>query len=269
MHNAAFKALGLNAYYLFLDSSPREFQKLLRLKKRLPLSGFNLTVPHKESILPFLDSVSSAVRQVGACNTVIVRKGRWRGENTDVYGFLKSLEEKKFNLREKDALVIGAGGAARAVIFALLSQGARSLVILNRTLSKARKLAEEFSRDYPDCLLGAASLTPENAKTFLAGKHLIVNTTTIGIRKSDPSPVAEKDFPKALFKKRQALVFDLVYPPSHASNGQTELLRVAAKKGYAVQNGLTMLLYQGARAFELWTGRKAPVTVMRKALQNN
>lgn len=258
MHNSAFKALGVNAYYLFLETAPDGFRRLLREKKRLPLSGFNLTVPHKEMVLPFLDKTSPEVRLIGACNTVRINGSRWEGHNTDAYGFLKGLEEKKFHPKGKDVIVIGAGGAARAVIFVLLSQGVKSLVVLNRTLSKAEKLVRGFSSRFPDSLYGAARLDPENIRTFLPGKHLIVNTTSVGLKAGEGSPVSSKDFPRVTGR---VLAYDLIYGP------RTSFLKIAQAKGCRTQDGLAMLLHQGAKAFEIWTGKKAPGGVMRKALR--
>jgi shikimate dehydrogenase len=259
MHNAAFRAKGLHSYYLCFELPPKDFKELLQNKKNLPLSGFNITVPHKQTIIPFLDRVSPAVRGIGACNTVINRNGQWVGENTDVYGFLKGLELMNFNPKGKDVALLGAGGAARAVGFGLLSEGIRSLVILNPAFDfeRAAKLIREFTTLFPDCLYGAAHLSDENIKALMPGKDLIINSTILGLKESDPSPLTSNQFPRA---KIGALAYDLVY------GRETEFLKIAKQKGYKIQSGLPMLLHQGAKAFELWTGEKAPEKVMEEAL---
>jgi shikimate dehydrogenase len=261
MHTAGFRAIGFSGYYLPFELDPKNFKKLLARKKKLPLAGFKVTVPFKQTVLPYLDRASAGVRTIGACNTVIVKNGKWHGENTDVYGFLKGLELKRFNPKGKDAVLIGAGGAARAVSYGLLSKGVRSLVVLNPAFDfeRAEKLVCEFSKLFPDCLFGAAHLNDKNIKALLPGKDLIVNATILGLKKSDPSPVAPNQFPKA---KPGALAYELVY------GKRTKFLTIAKQKGYKTQNGLAMLLHQGARAFELWTGQRAPVSVMKNALEN-
>jgi len=259
MHNAGFRHLGIHSYYLRFELPPAEFKNLLKQKKKLPLAGFNLTVPHKQIVLPFLDKMSPEVRGTGACNTVIVKRGLWHGENTDIYGFLKGLELKKFNPRGKDVALLGAGGAARALSFGLLSKGIRSLVVLNPAFDfeRAQKLIREFAKLFPKCLYGAAHLSDKNIKALLPGKDLIINATILGLKPKDPSPVSSSQLPRA---KKKALAYDLIYSP------QTPFLKVAHGKGYATQNGLPMLLHQGARALSLWTGKKAPVKVMERAL---
>ena len=208
--------------------------------------------------MPFLDTTSPEVKAVRACNTVVIKNGVWRGENTDGFGFLQGLKAKQFNVRGKEVAVLGAGGSSRAVIYTLLSEGIRSLIIFNRTLSKAKQLIHDFSRVFPDCLYGAATLEPKNLEALLPGKDLIVNTTSLGLKPNDPSPIREKDLPKA---KRSALAYDLVY------GGRTEFLKLAKRKGYYLQDGSEMLLHQGARAFEIWTSQKAPLAVMKEALK--
>jgi shikimate dehydrogenase len=257
MHNAAFKDKGLPAYYLSLELDPVRFKKLLGQRKNLLLSGFNLTVPHKESVLKYLDTSSPEVKKVGACNTVIIRQGKWRGENTDIYGFLKGLEAKGFKARGREVAVLGSGGAARAVIYGLLSQKVKSLIIFNRTLKKAEDLVKIFSKQFPKALLGVATPTPRNFKALLPGKQLIVNTTSVGLSARDGSVIPGNVFPKA---PKGALAYDLIY------SADTKFLKAAKSRGWKVQSGKDMLLYQGARAWELWTGKRAPVKVMEKAL---
>jgi shikimate dehydrogenase len=212
-------------------------------------------------VLEYLDFLSPEVRSVRACNTVAVRRGRWHGYNTDIYGFLKGLEEKRFRPEGVDAAVIGAGGAARAVIYALIRRKARSIVILNRTRSKAKKLAAAFSRLGPRTSLEAARLSPDNVRRLLKGRRLIVNATRLGLGPHDPPPVETASFPKAA---RGALCYDLIY-----SARKTPFLSAAERRGYRTQDGRAMLLHQGAKAFRIWTGRTAPLGAMRRALSES
>ena len=261
MHNAGFRYLGIESYYLCFGLPPQEFQSLMKQKKKLPLSGFNLTVPHKRLVLPFLDKMSPEVKGTGACNTVIVKKGVWHGENTDIHGFLKGLELKKFNPKNKDVVLLGAGGAARALSYGLLSKGIRSLIVMNPAFDfeMAQQLIRDFAKLFPQCLYGAACLNDKNLKALLPGKDLIINATILGLKENDPSPVSLQQLPKP---EKKVLAYDLIYSP------ETPFLKVAKKKGYEVQNGAPMLLHQGAKAFELWTEKKAPVAVMKKGMES-
>lgn len=260
MHQAAFRHWGLPYFYLALEMDSKRFRSLMRLRNRLVLDGFNLTIPHKQTVLPYLDSVSAEARVIGAVNTVIRKGSRWLGENTDAYGFLKSLEEAlHWKPKGKSVLILGAGGASRACVYALARGGARNIVILNRTLSKANQLANEFRRRFPKTEFEALPLTRDKISKLLRRADLVVNTTSLGLKRDDCRLVRKKDFPGA--KKNQVAV-DLIYNPP-----VTPFLKEAKRAGWKAVNGLGMLLHQGARSFELWTGKRAPIQVMRKALE--
>ncbi|MBI4431169.1 MAG: shikimate dehydrogenase [Candidatus Omnitrophica bacterium] len=272
MHNKAFKALGLDSYYIDIPIRPERFKRIRRNLRNAPLDGFNLTVPHKELIVKVLDSVDREAGQIGAVNTVLVKRtnqinqtigrgARLIGYNTDTYGFREALRrEARFNVHGKSVLVLGAGGAARACVQALIKEGVRQIIIANRTVSKARRLISDFSRFARK--RGARLLLSQSATKGchlnISGVDLVVNSTSLGLKKSDPLPIK-----LGLLPKRKLLIFDLIYNPS-----RTKLLREASKRGYRTMNGLPMLLYQGAKAFEIWTGKQAPIHVMRKALNN-
>ncbi|MBI4398861.1 MAG: shikimate dehydrogenase, partial [Candidatus Omnitrophica bacterium] len=259
MHQAAFEHLGLPHFYAALELAPKYFKKLMIHRAQILLDGFNVTIPYKQVIIPYLDSVSPEARLIGAVNTVRVRRGRFLGENTDAYGFLRLLrEEFRWKSNRKKVLILGAGGAARACMTALLRDGVRQICILNRTPSKARGLALDFKNRFPKVPIDFAPLTGRKVREELLQADLVVHTTSVGLKVSDTSIVAKKDFPKVQGKR---FAVDLIYNPP-----QTEFLRLAKAAGWKTANGLGMLLYQGAKAFELWTGRKAPVDVMRKAL---
>ncbi len=247
MHNAAFRALGINAVYV-----PFPVAGLCSVEVR----GFNLTVPHKTAIVPLLAELTPEASAIGAVNTVRNDPshpgGRLAGTNTDGIGFLRSLEQDLgFDPREREVLLLGAGGAARAIAFALLEAGAARLVIANRTVERAQALAADCAKAHPGAAVegrgmdGLSGLAP----------HLLVNSTTVGMG-DGRSPVAEL----APLGVREA-VAEIVYHPL-----ETPLMRQAQAAGLATTNGIGMLLHQGAAAFTFWTGREAPVDVMRAAL---
>ena len=259
MHQAGFEKLGLRNFYLPLELDPNHFRKLMLRKKDLLLEGFNLTIPHKQRVMPYLDSVSREARMIGAVNTVVRKANRWYGENTDAYGFLKSLiEEAHWKSRGKSILILGAGGAARACVYALCRDGAKKVFILNRTVSKAKQLAGFFKRQFRGVQFEVYPLVPGRIRQLLASVDLVVHTTSLGLKSSDSPLVRKNYFPKA---KGNRVAVDLIYNPP-----VTPFLRSARQAGWKTLNGLGMLLHQGARSFELWTGKKAPVEVMRKAL---
>jgi shikimate dehydrogenase len=254
MQEAAFRSFGIKAFYLPFEVRRPDFLKLLKERKRLLLDGFNVTVPYKEIALRYLDGVSPEAKAVGAVNTVVCQRKRWIGFNTDGAGFITSLEkEAGFRPRGKRVLILGAGGSARAVAYGLAKRGVKSILIVNRTVLRAKKIVSDFQRFFPRVQFRAASLASGNgAKTV----DLVVNATSVGLRPQDRPLVSAKDFPN-----RRTLFADLIYKPA-----ETELLRSARKSGHRTLNGLGMLLYQGAQAFELWTGKKAPIKEMRRAL---
>lgn len=248
LQEAAFRALGLKAFYLSFEVRREEFLRLMRRRKNLVLDGFNVTVPYKEEVLRFLDGVSPEARAIGAVNTVLRKGGRWMGFNTDSRGFTASLEkDAKFRAAGKKILILGAGGSARAAAYALAQKGAKIISIANRTPARAKKIVTQYRRLFPEV---------EWRNSNLAEADLVVNATSVGLRKGDRSLVRPRDF-----LNRRALFVDLIYKPA-----ETRFLREARLAGHPTLNGLGMLLYQGAEAFRLWTGFKAPLEVMQKTL---
>lgn len=252
MQEAAFQAAGIDAYYGVFDLEESFFRKTLSARSGFLLEGFNVTIPYKQKVLAFLNQITPEARAVGAVNTVSRRGAKWIGTNTDVYGFLKSLSAASFKTRGKRAVVFGAGGAARAVVYGLASQGVVSIVIVNRHQEKAQKLAREFSKMFPRVAIKTG------AANEVAKADLVVNATSLGLKAADPNVLEASVIPQA---GKKIFFVDLIY---HVQ--RTPFLQAAAKKGHRVLNGLEMLLYQGARAFEIWTGKSAPLTAMRAAL---
>jgi len=243
IHNAAFRELGINAVYLpFKVENLREFVQGF---KGLKVQGYSVTIPHKEAIVPLLDGLDPLAREIGAVNTVVNKAGNLMGYNTDSTAALRELEEGLGDLRNKKVLLIGAGGAARAIAFGLKKKGA-DVTLINRTEDRARRLAQE---------LGCHYRRFEDV-TKIDGEVLI-NTTSVGMYpKTDVSPVP----PEAL--RPGMWVFDIVYNPL-----QTCLLREAEERGCRTLDGLRMFLYQAAQQFELWTGRPAPLELMERVIR--
>ncbi|MBI2870401.1 MAG: shikimate dehydrogenase [Candidatus Omnitrophica bacterium] len=258
MQNAAFRAASIKAFYFAWRVRKRDLGKALRRLRSMGVAGFNVTLPHKEAILKHLDGVERRARRLGAVNTVCVRKGRFIGYNTDLDGFLRSLKaDLKFDPRGRRAVVLGAGGAARAAGFALSAGGVRHLVVANRHRSRAEHLARELKRNVrPPAQVQAVSFKGRELCARVKEADLVVNATRLGLNPGDPLPV-----PVAWLQRGQK-VLDLVYGP-----GSTRFVRLARRRGAAAQDGLGMLAGQGAASFKLWTRRRAPVMTMRRVLK--
>lgn len=255
MHNAAFAELGLNWCYVPLPVAPGRLREALRGLVALGFAGANVTAPHKEAVMAHLDEVAPGARAIGAVNTIVVREGRTFGHNTDWRGFLAALREGGFSPQGKRAVVLGAGGAARAVVYALAHTGSE-VAVLNRTPQRAEALVGDLSPLFPSIPFIALSLNENTLREQAAVAHLLVNATPLGTwPEVDRSP-----WPEGLAFPGHLTVFDLVYNPP-----QTRLLQQAAAGGARTIGGLGMLVHQGAAAFRLWTGLEPPVETMYEA----
>ena len=257
MHNSAFSALGLDCVYTAFDVHPDDIGKAADAIRALGISGVNVTIPHKQAIMPHLDEVSPDAKHTGAVNTVKNEGGRLTGYNTDVGGFMRDArEELGISPEGASVLLLGAGGAARAVISAFGMNGAKRIAIANRTPGKAEKLAEEFGRFFPDTTIYPVDSGDAGAMTKELGlTDLLVNSTSGGMEGASGLEINIGAL------KESAAVYDLVYKPR-----ETRLVKEAKALGHKAVGGLGMLLYQGALSFEIWTGENAPVDVMRKAI---
>jgi shikimate dehydrogenase len=253
MHNAAFAKIGIDGCYMPFSVRPENLGKAVKAIFPLGLRGLNITVPHKEKVIPFLDELTDDARLIGAVNTIEVRDGKLIGHNTDGRGFIRSLrEETNFRTKGKTILMVGSGGAARAVCFNLALAGADTLWIHDINPVKAGKLA----RDIRSATTTRVTVLDALGLRMLApNADCIVNATPLGLKKSDTLPLSRE------FIRKGQLVCDLVYNPPN-----TRFLRMARSRGAKTLRGIGMLLYQGVIAFEIWTGKKAPVNVMRMAL---
>ena len=256
MHNAAIAELGLDYVYVPFHIQPDALAAAIEGFKAINAVGLNVTLPHKQAVIPLLDEISREVELIGAVNTLIFEDGRIKGDNTDGAGFLEGMRETGFELPQGEtALVIGAGGSARAVIVALSSIGLETIFIANRTLLKAAKLAEDLSEAIDTSIYGIGLDTPQLADVVHSAA-LVVNTASVGMDISKPPLI------QAEWLRPRTAVYDIVYTPP-----ETRLLLAAAERGCHTIQGLGMLLHQGAIAFEKWTGVAPPVKTMRQALQ--
>lgn len=251
MHNAAFRSLSLDNIYIAYKVASGELESAIESLRSVRISGFNVTIPHKTAVSKYLDDVDYLSRKAGAVNTVVGNDGEFKGYNTDVQGFLQPLINRRTDFKGLTVLLFGAGGSARAVVTSLSSvNGISKLVIASRNSNKTLELSRMAELSGLSC---SASMV-EEAKAIAKHFDLIVNATPVGLQ-SNESILGMEDI------ESNSTVYDLVYRPV-----MTKLLENARNKGARVIYGYEMLLEQGAQAFEIWTGLKAPIPAMKKAL---
>lgn len=262
MHNAAFDALNLNYCYVPLPVAPTDLSAAIAGLAVLGFVGVNVTIPHKQAVIPYLDELSAEAQAIGAVNTIVFASGRRIGYNTDGAGFLRALTDRGFSAAGRRALVLGAGGAARAVVHAL-SQAGAEVTVLNRTEAKAASLAAELRR----CGLGpiqSGALAAEHIAALAPTVDLVVNATSVGMGPH----IGETPWPAEVAFPATAIAYDLIYSGA-AGARPTAFLRQAEAAGAQTLDGSYMLVYQGALAFEKWTEQPAPVEVMMAALMGH
>lgn len=267
MHNAALKELGLDGDYGVYETHPDNLKEQLDYFRNNDFRGFNVTIPHKVSIMKYLDEIDVSAQTVGAVNTVLIKDGKLIGYNTDAVGFSNGIPEAlRLNLKDKKAVVLGAGGAARAILLGLIELEVAQITVLARNIEKANELIKPFAEKYPNIKFSVNTLNlichPElvsvSNKFDLSNTQILVNTTPLGMegKFEGISPVDEiaiKSMPK------DAIVYDIVYKPD-----MTELLKIAVDNDLAIIKGIEMLVLQGAKAFEILTGKLAPIDTMRE-----
>jgi len=261
---AALDHYQLDICYELWETSPEKLRDIVDNLRKPQNLGANITVPHKETVLPLLDKVDDLASSIGAVNTIVKRDDRLLGFNTDAYGFIEALrKEGHFEPEGKRVVILGAGGVARAVSFALMQRKVVSLAITDGIFERARALADSLGSYIRDSSPGSETSKTKviafqwqslSSAGTLDNCDLIVHCTTIGMKHSSQegqSPLSLEVIP------RSVLVYDVVYNP-----WPTPLLKLAQKAGAHILGGLPMLVYQGAAAFELWTGKKAPIDIM-------
>jgi shikimate dehydrogenase len=254
MHNAAFRELGLDYVYVAFRVKRDELAQAIEGMRALNIRGLNVTIPHKVNIIPLLDSLDPLAEKIGAVNTVVSKDGILKGYNTDASGFLQALLDKEVTPEGKNVVILGAGGAARAISF-ILAEREANLVILNRLEEMdwaeelARKISSVFGKE-----VRALELKEANLRIALDKAELLVNATSVGMNPNiNSTPVPARLLRPGL------VVFDIVYNPI-----RTKLATEANLASCETVMGLDMLVWQGALAFEMWTGKKAPVGLMKK-----
>jgi len=256
MHNAGFLKKKIKGLYIPLEVDAKDLKNTVSSLRKSIVCGFNVTIPHKTACMKHLDKIDKLALMIGAVNTVVKKNKKFIGYNTDASGFLKSLKtDLKFLPKNKKCLVIGAGGAGKAAAFALAKDGAKEIYITDIDNPRVNSLVKNIKKHFPKCKVESEACS---LKSEVCNIDLVVNATPLGMKEKDPLPIDVK-----LLAKTTA-VYDVVYNPS-----PTKLVKQAKKRKIKAVNGLGMLLYQGVLAFELWTQKRAPVEVMKKALEDN
>ena len=256
IQNAAFHSLGIDAVYAAFQVSPRRLKAGIGGLRALGVKGFNITLPHKMKVLRYLDEIESSASAIGSVNTVVNTEGKLRGYNTDGTGAVDALVNAGAAPKGKAVLMFGAGGAGRAIAYALAQQ-ASSLNVINRSATKAKDLVTWLRRKF-SIDVTYATVSSKLLPALVKKADIVVNASSMGMHGVTDPPV------EAAWLRPNQWVFDIVYKPL-----QTRLLEIADKAGAKRVNGLDMLLNQGACSFELWNGKKAPIFEMRKAMTQN
>ncbi|MDX1440918.1 MAG: shikimate dehydrogenase [Nitrosopumilaceae archaeon] len=249
IHSAAFRELNLDCSYIAYRIPKGELQEGVEGLKKIKITGFNVTIPHKVEMMKYLDKLDESCSLIGAVNTVTNENGILKGYNTDMDGFLDPFKKKNLQIKDKKILLLGAGGAARAIVAAFAKENAKHVDIANRTLEKANNLAQFTKKIGLDAKGVEISLVKS-----LENYEIIVNATSIGLKK-EPSPLSFDSI------KPGTIVYDVVYMPMN-----TDFLKMAKEKEAIIIYGYEMLLGQATRAFEIWHGVEAPYNAMKKAL---
>ena len=257
MHNAALKHLGLdkNFNYSKRDVKDKDLSSFVDELRNERVYGANVTIPHKVNVMKYVDGLTKEAYLIGAVNTIFLEEDKVIGHNTDGIGCLEALNEKGVKVKNKNILILGAGGAAKALAITFGINNAKSVSILNRTVKKAKKLSTDV-KEKTDADSDFSGLS--NLNDFIQKSDILINSTPVGMK----GEFENKTIAKKGFLRKNLVVMDIVYNPI-----KTRLIKDAEDVGCKVVEGLGMLLYQGAEGFEIWTKRKAPVKVMKRALK--
>ncbi len=250
MHNAVFKALHLNCTYIAFRIAKDELEAGIQSLRKANIAGFNVTMPHKVAVMKFLDERDETCLKINAVNTVNNENGKFKGYNTDIHGFIQPLKRRKISLAGKTALLMGAGGAARAVLTALADERVGKVIIANRNMARAKEVAQHARKLGLNCELVGL----DDASKLASKADLIVNATPMGMAR-EPSIIKPTDI------RGDSIVYDLVYRPM-----ETGLIQSAKEAGATIVYGYEMLIEQGAKSFEIWKKMEAPRDVMKETL---
>ena len=250
IHNAAFRHLKLDHTYIAYKIPAGELSAGIEALKAIKIAGFNVTIPHKIEMMKFLDEMDTTCKVIGAVNTVLNEDGKLKGYNTDMIGFLDPIKKKNLTIKDSQVLLLGAGGAARAIVTAMVKEKASKITIVNRTLENANKLAEFAKKIGGDIDI----VSIHEANKLITDYKFIINSTSIGMR-NEPSPISTENISK------DSIVYDIVYQPIN-----TDLIKKSKENGATIIYGYEMLLSQAACSFEIWHKMEAPYDVMKKTL---
>ena len=245
MHHANFEALQLDYDYQALNIPPAHFHHIRDIAAEYDLDGFNVTIPHKERIIPYLDAMTDEAKAIGAVNTVHIENGRWIGHNTDGIGFVKGLKDYYGSLTNAKILIIGAGGASKGIAYSLSHETTHPIAVANRTMSR-----------FDDWRFQVEAHALIEVDDIADQYDIIINTTPVGMHESTDQVVTFQHL------KKDVLVCDIIYIPA-----ETTFLQAAKVQGYNTYNGLDMFVYQGAESFNFWTGQQADISVMRQRVK--
>ncbi|SMP48620.1 shikimate dehydrogenase [Anoxynatronum buryatiense] len=260
MHNTAFQALNLNYTYLVFDIQQNQLEAAIQAMKTLDVAGFNVTMPHKEKVIPFLDELSPEASIIGAVNTVKNENGKLTGYNTDGMGFIMSLAEENIPVSGKKIIILGAGGAGKSVAIQLALENVGELMIFNRSAAPAEALCRLINEKIPTCQVSQHRLDETVLKEALSTADVLVNTTNVGMGDLEKVSLI-KD---AAWLHSKLKVVDIIYSPP-----KTKLLEIAETAGCQTVNGIGMVVGQGALAFEIWTGAHMPVADVKSGILAN
>jgi len=250
IHNAAFRHSKLDHTYIAYKIPAGELAAGIEALKAIKIAGFNVTIPHKIEMMKFLDEMDTTCKVIGAVNTVLNENGKLKGYNTDMIGFLDPIKKKNFTIKNSQVLLLGAGGAARAIITAMIKEKASKISIVNRTQENANKLAD-FAKKIGG---NVDTISMQEANKLITDYKFIINSTSIGMR-NEPSPISTENIGK------NSIVYDIVYQPIN-----TDLIKKSKENGAAIIYGYEMLLSQAACSFEIWHKMEAPYDAMKNVL---
>jgi shikimate dehydrogenase len=255
MHNAAFQSLGLDFVYVLLSVKAPDLKEAVTGLRASNVAGANVTIPHKEEVIKYLDEITPEAMFIGAVNTIHNREGKLIGYNTDGQGFITSLlTDGKIKLEGQRVFLIGAGGAGKAVAVKLAERGVERLVITDKIGERTESLVSRLQENIPDCPVYAVAMASKEFAEVISESTLLINATPVGMNEGDPCVIDPDYLHKDLF------IYDVVY------NRETPLVGEARKRGIKALGGIGMLIHQGAASFEIWTGQKAPVEVMKNKI---
>ncbi len=254
MHNALFRKYELKGIYIPFELEKVDLKLFVNFSRKF-LKGFNVTVPYKKDVMKYLDEIDETARDMGAVNTVVNKNGILKGFNTDYLGLKNSLKEDLgVSIRGKNIIVLGAGGAAISAVFLCVKERANRVFLINRTFEKALKIAKKFKNrlDIKPLFL----LDKDSVERAFDESELLIQTTSVGLKKSDPLII------NADLLKKVKYVYDMIYKPN-----PTKLLAAAKKRGCKISGGIGMLCHQGAKAFQMWTGKKPDINLMKQIVE--